>query len=138
MEFPVSPTIIDDLKKSSKPSAIGNKHAIDPKSAVKTIDGEDSVKWMKDWSLNGGSQDRDALYNQMLAGLPRVRHRRRGGFRYPGSVYPGDKTTLGFYNGTVRDFSNWSFFEVSFTSVKDGETFYDKFCTGRDDESGVN
>ncbi|EFE43504.1 peptidase S41 family protein, partial [Trichophyton verrucosum HKI 0517] len=130
--------VLDDLKKSSKPSAIGNKHAIDPKSAVKTIDGEDSVKWMEEWSLNGGSQDRDALYNQMLAGLPRVPHRRRGGFRYPGSVYPGDKTTLGFYNGTVRDFSNWAFFDVSFTGVKDGETFYDKFCTGRDDESGVN
>ncbi|KMQ44171.1 ClpP/crotonase-like domain [Trichophyton rubrum] len=87
------------------------KHSIDPNSAIKTIDGEDSVKWLKDC---------------------------RGGFRYPLSIYPGDKTTLGFYNGTVREFSNWAFFEASFVGVKDGESFYEKFCTGRDNESGVN
>lgn len=91
---------------------------------------------MEEMSLTGLGQDRDTLYNQMLYGLPRIPRRRRGGFRQRGGIYPGDKTTLGFYNGTVREFTNSAFFDDSFVGVKDGETFYETFCTGRDNESG--
>ncbi|EGD98080.1 hypothetical protein TESG_05470 [Trichophyton tonsurans CBS 112818] len=128
--------VLNDLKKSNKRSILDKKYAIDPKSAIKTIDGVDSVKWMEEWSLTKLDQDRDALYNHMFYGLPRTSRGRRGGFRQSGGIYPGDKTTLGFYNGTVTEYENSAFFEVSFVGVKDGETFYEKFCSVRDKESG--
>ncbi|KAF4629086.1 hypothetical protein G7Y89_g9059 [Cudoniella acicularis] len=47
-----------------------------------------------------------------------------------GFIWPGAKTTLQFENGTTTTYRNQAAVRGNFTGVTDGDSFYQKFCTG--------
>ncbi|WEW56965.1 hypothetical protein PRK78_002424 [Emydomyces testavorans] len=109
----------DDLQgRSTKPSAI------------KTIDGHDAVAWLAVYSYKQYFQDPDALYNGLLYNLPRTRVSANGAFWSTRAIDTGSKITVGFENGTTKGYENTATSTANFTGVKDGQTFYEKFCSG--------
>ncbi|KAI1939891.1 hypothetical protein LOZ66_002323 [Ophidiomyces ophidiicola] len=100
-------------------------------SAMKSIDGEDAHQWLKRLSYNGTSQDPDALYNELLFTLPASTLGYFGTFFSATGLYTGNEIEVGFENGTNIKHKNEASFHLDFSDVKDGETFYGKFCSGR-------
>jgi hypothetical protein len=107
-------------------------------SAVATINGQDAVKYLEELSQLGALNDPDALYNAMFfskpfaAASPGWNGYFAGSGRY-GYIYTGSNTTIGFGNGTSRTFAATSQVLADFTGVTDGESVYQKFCTGPSD-----
>ena len=112
----------------------GNYSSFTP-SAVTTINGEDAVSFVEALSQLGALNDPDALYNAMFyskafaASSPGWQGYFSGSGRF-GFIYPGANTTLGFENGTLKTYQSTSGVIADFTGVTDGDSFYDKFCTG--------
>ena len=83
----------------------------------------------------GALQDRDASYNTLFyspafnALSPGWLGYFGGSGRY-GYIYPGATTAIAFENGTTVTLSNIARVIGDFTGVTDGESFYQKFCTG--------
>ncbi|KAI1993182.1 hypothetical protein LOZ53_002228, partial [Ophidiomyces ophidiicola] len=100
-------------------------------SAMKSIDGEDVHQWLKRLSYNGTSQDPDALYNELFFTLPASTLGYFGTFFSATGLYTGNEIEVGFENGTNLKHKNEASFHLDFSDVKDGETFYGKFCSGR-------
>ncbi|KAK2825733.1 hypothetical protein FQN49_007416 [Arthroderma sp. PD_2] len=100
-------------------------------SSIKTIDGEDAAEWMKKFSYSGFFQDPDALYNGMLFNLPRSKISGTGGFFTSRGLYTGNKISVTYENGAKKEFGHTATFTADFAGVKDGKTFYDKFCRGK-------
>lgn len=100
-------------------------------SALKTIDGQDATEWMKKFSFSGFFQDPDALYNGMLFNLPLTRVSGTGGFFTSRGLYTGTKMSVTFENGTTKEFGHTATSTADFSGVKDGNTFYEKFCSGK-------
>ncbi|KAE8354716.1 hypothetical protein BDV28DRAFT_155975 [Aspergillus coremiiformis] len=107
---------------------------LDP-SPVKSINGEDAVKYLEKWAELGSLNDPDALYNSLFfskpfaAGTPGFDGYFSGSARY-GYIYPGAETTIGFVNGTRRVYRTTAQIQRNFTGVTDGQSMYEKFCTG--------
>ncbi|KAB8231134.1 hypothetical protein ETB97_008484 [Aspergillus alliaceus] len=110
------------------------ENGFDP-SPVKTINGGDAVKYLEDWSQLGSLNDPDALYNSLFfskpfaASTPDFEGYFSGSARF-GYLWPGAKTTIGFANGTSRVYRTTAQVKGDFTGVTDGESMYQKFCTG--------
>ncbi|OAL68920.1 hypothetical protein A7D00_7175 [Trichophyton violaceum] len=100
-------------------------------SALKTIDGQDATEWMKKFSFSGFFQDPDALYNGMLFNLPLTRVSGTGGFFTSRGLYTSTKMSVTFENGTTKEFGHTATSTADFSGVKDGNTFYEKFCSGK-------
>ncbi|WEW60091.1 hypothetical protein PRK78_005575 [Emydomyces testavorans] len=94
-------------------------------SPIVTIDGEDSVKWLEAMSLNSELQDRDAMYNNQFY-APSL-DTSSGNFARP-FEHPGAITTIGFKNGTERQYKNAAFLRDSFEGITDGVSFYKTFA----------
>ncbi|WEW60400.1 hypothetical protein PRK78_005885 [Emydomyces testavorans] len=99
-------------------------------SAIKSIDDEDAQKWLNRLSYKQCLQDPDALYNDLFFSLPAATQDLSGSFFSAIGLYTGPKTTIKFENGTKREFQNDASFHLSFDGVKNGDTFYEKFCSG--------
>ncbi len=104
-------------------------------SAVTKINGEDVYQFLEALSQLGQQQDPDSLYNNLMFSLPfNVASNGWQGYfggsgRY-GYEYPGNSTVLTFENGTTTEYITTSTLLASFSGVTDGESFYQKFCTG--------
>ena len=104
-------------------------------SVVTMINGEDAVTVLKSLSQLGALNDPDALYNSMFyskpfaASTPGWEGYFSGSGRF-GFIYPGANTTLSFANGTQVTYQSTSSVIADFSGVTDGDSFYDKFCTG--------
>lgn len=84
-------------------------------------------------AIGCGSQDADSCYNeqffqvaQAVANAPLGNH--AGGGR-SSLVYQGPNTTYTFADGTNHTVDNIATIVGDFTSVKDGKSFYNTFCT---------
>jgi len=105
-------------------------------SIVSKINGEDAVSMLKAWAQLGFLQDPDALYNNVFYSMSFDAQQGGGyGGYFAGSgryamIYPGANTTLEFANGTVNTYSNFATVIGNFSGVVDGESAYEKFCTG--------
>ncbi|KAL1956542.1 hypothetical protein VTO42DRAFT_7013 [Malbranchea cinnamomea] len=99
-------------------------------SPIKKIDGKDAVPWLTELSYQGSSQDPDALYNELFYSRAGETVGGLGGFFGMSGEYTGPTTTLEFANGTKREYENLASFGVSLDGIKDGESFYDRFCNG--------
>ncbi|KAM5433468.1 hypothetical protein MferCBS31731_007105 [Microsporum ferrugineum] len=106
-------------------------------SAITKIDGQSANDWLKKYSFNGRSQDPDALFNGLLYGLPRTEESRAGSFYSYAGLYTGNDITVEYENGHKMGFTNYARFTANFTGVKDGRSFYNKFCGGRSSRSSL-
>ena len=105
-------------------------------SAVTKINGEDVTDFLQNWADLGVNQDPDALYNNVFY-EPAFDAQSGGGYggyfagsgRF-GQIYPGPNTTIKFENGKATTFQNYATVPGNFTDVIDGNSFYQKFCTG--------
>lgn len=88
------------------------------------------MDFLTELSYQGSSQDPDAIYNELFYSHPYDTMGMWGGFFALGGEYTGPTTTLKFANGTKKEYENEAVFSVSFDGVKDGESFYDTFCSG--------
>nr|AJD23206.1 peptidase S41 family protein [Onygena corvina] len=125
-------SLSEDGKKFPKLYALndvsgGSKNA----SALKTIDGQEATEWLKKFSFSGFFQDPDALYNGMLFNLPLSRVSGTGGFFTSRGLYTGNKISVTYENGVKKVFGNTATSSADFSGVKDGKSFYEKFCTGK-------
>ena len=100
-----------------------------------TIDGENVYAFLEAIAQGNILQDRDAAYN-ILFYSPAFEASAPGwqGF-FAGSgrqryIYPGANTTFSFENGTTIVYENTAVVTGNFAGVTDGESFYQKFCTG--------
>jgi hypothetical protein len=105
-------------------------------SAVTEINGEDVYIFLEALSQLGQQQDPDSLYNNLMFSLPfNVASKGSwqgyfGGSGRYGYEYPGNSTVLTFENDTTTEFITTATLLASFSGVMDGESFYQKFCTG--------
>ncbi|KAH8599179.1 hypothetical protein B0O99DRAFT_591050 [Bisporella sp. PMI_857] len=105
-------------------------------SEVIKINGEDAVKFLTNLAQLGALQDPDALYNNLFYEMA-IDAQERGSYdgyfagsgRF-GNIFPGSNTTIEFANETVNIYENQAAVIGNFSLVVDGETFYERFCTG--------
>jgi hypothetical protein len=103
------------------------------------INGQDVGQFLDNWMRIGTHQDPDALYNSLFWSAARntmtAARLPSGLFSSSGFAklyYPGPVTEIVLVNGTRRVYQNFAKIKpgLNFTGVVDGETFYDRFCTG--------
>ena len=84
-------------------------------------------------SLYFGLQDLDALYNMPFFSLAQHAYGKIAGTFVDSNNYqfPGPNTSITFANNRTVDFKNTAKILVDFTNVDDGQSFYDKFCRGK-------
>ncbi|KAI1914416.1 hypothetical protein LOZ39_000967 [Ophidiomyces ophidiicola] len=100
-------------------------------SAIQTIDGEIAAKWLNKLSKEDyTSHDPDARHNGLYYNIPRGVSGYSGTFLKSGVLNPGNKITIGFENGTTKEFENSATSSADWTAVTDGPSFYNKFCGG--------
>ena len=104
-------------------------------SAVTQINNEDVFTYLETLSQLGQQQDPDSLYNNLMYSVPfaSVSPGWSGYFGGSGRYayeYPGANTTFTFANGTTKMYTTTASVIGDFASVVDGESFYQKFCTG--------
>lgn len=82
----------------------------------------------------GWHQDLDTLYNSLFWSAAQNTNGLFGGSGYAQFFYPGPETDILFANGTRAIYRNFADVKVdaNFDGVDDGESFYQKFCTGAD------
>lgn len=90
-----------------------------------------AVEWLRRLSYNGSSQDPDALYNSLFYTAAGEINDAGGLFYAKSGLYTGPKIDIQFENGTNKEYNNTAAFKSNFDGVKDGETFYKKFCSGK-------
>ncbi|KAI1339844.1 hypothetical protein F5Y15DRAFT_382300 [Xylariaceae sp. FL0016] len=103
-------------------------------STVTKINGTDAASFVENLSQLGALNDPDSLYNAMFFTLPFAVSQAWDGYfagsaRF-GNIWPGPSTTLTFENGTSTTFTTTASVIQDFSGVTDGESFYEKFCTG--------
>ena len=107
------------------------------------INGQAVDLFLDNWMRIGWHQDPDALYNSLFWSAVQNTLSPPGGFvrglfggsGYAQFFYPGPNTEMLFANGTKRTYQNFATVQVDFSSVHDGESFYQRFCTGNDGSS---
>ncbi len=111
-------------------------------SAVMTINGQAVDLVLDNWMRIGPHQDPDALYNTLFWSAPQNTLRPNSGL-FAGSglgrfFYPGPQTHILFANGTRSTYENLADVNVDFEGVEDGESFYQKFCNEKDQDSSAD
>ncbi|KAI9050240.1 hypothetical protein LZ554_006377 [Drepanopeziza brunnea f. sp. 'monogermtubi'] len=104
-------------------------------SVVSKINGVEASKYVADTIFASTlHQDPDAAYNSMFFEKAFVAVDSGTGYFAGGGrtryTYPGPNTTFEFANGTKLVTENVATVTGSFVGVTDGESFYNKFCTG--------
>jgi Peptidase family S41 len=109
---------------------------------IATINGQDVRHFLDSWMRIGTHQDLDALYNSLFWSATQntmtASRLPSGLFSSSGFAkvyYPGPATEIILVNGTRRIYQNFAKINpaLNFTGLVDGETFYDRFCTGQDE-----
>ncbi|KAL9620338.1 MAG: hypothetical protein Q9160_005137 [Pyrenula sp. 1 TL-2023] len=105
-------------------------------STVTSINGQDAIEYLLDWSQNGNLQDRDALWNNVFYELSQVllgsSGTGTGTFSGGGRgryIYSGPTTTLTFANGTTNNYTNFARVLKNFDGVQSGDDLYNKYFT---------
>lgn len=103
------------------PLAAGNRRV----SAIEQINGQDPYAFMKSTWFSQYI-DSDGRMNNMFS---------KGDTEHGGSFasqdkYDGNSTDIKWANGSTVSFRNLAFSDFRFSSVKDGKSFFQAFCTG--------
>ena len=99
-------------------------------SPVTKINGQPVEDFLRDAADRlGGGQDPDANYNSMFKSVPlsSTRQNPYSGFEYAQS-YQGGSTQVTLQNGTTRQINTYAVTQKDFTGVRDGRTFFQRFC----------
>ncbi|RDW71702.1 hypothetical protein BP5796_07736 [Coleophoma crateriformis] len=104
-------------------------------SAVSKINDVDAAKYILDYSnAITPLQDVDSGYNAMFYTPSQLAGVGLTGFFVAGgafsNTFPGATTKLTFENGTTKTSTNMAIVRNNFNNVTDGDSFYQKFCTG--------
>lgn len=105
-------------------------------SPVRFLNGADAVSTIKNLSLQGVLQDRDALYNSMFfspamnAAMKGAWQGYYGGTGRFGYVWPGPTTDVTFLNGSTTSYRTVARIVGDFSFITDGVSFYAKYCSG--------
>lgn len=95
------------------------------------------MSFLNDWAQLGALNDPDASYNSVFfskafaAANPAGWEGYFAGSGRFGYIWPGPQTEIGFENGTTRTYPTIARVIGNFTGVTDGESMYQKFCTGK-------
>ena len=103
-------------------------------SPISTINGQNALDFLEQFSLNNKLQDLDALYNTVFFEIAQVPVNLEQ-YSPPTYQYPGSTTTFRFANGTSRRYINEALVVNDFENVDSGEAFYNKFCRGNKTQS---
>lgn len=99
-------------------------------SAIRTINGQDVLKYLEAVALQADFHDADTRWNALFPSQAML----ASGVNYLGAFrsgkYAGPSTTIVFANGTSRTDTNLAVVFGNFTGVDSGRTFFDTFCTG--------
>ncbi|CZT01500.1 uncharacterized protein RAG0_09092 [Rhynchosporium agropyri] len=106
-------------------------------SAVKVINGMPAAAYIdKLVAKSSGYPDHDAGYNSYMYSVAgEASGNELGEFQGLGAgamIFEGPTTTLTFENGTTRTYDNYARIRDSFAGVTDGQSFYNRFCTGKE------
>ena len=96
-------------------------------SEVTNINGKDAWAYLENLTSYEEFMDLDGSLNNLLAAGDTLSS---GTFMFP-RRFDGTMTNVTFANGTEIEFMNSAWTNQDFTGVKDGESFYSKFCTGK-------
>ncbi|KAF1961359.1 hypothetical protein CC80DRAFT_500635 [Byssothecium circinans] len=103
-------------------------------SPIKSINGQDAVKYLQNISTQNQYHDPDARYNRLFINKPRLGagYLTNNGPFWEDGLYDGPTTELEFKNGTKQALPNVATIErnFDFRGVESGESFFKKFCTG--------
>lgn len=102
---------------------------------VLTINGEETVQFLQNWGNLGFLQDPDALYNNVFYSMAFEAENDPydgyfAGSGQFGAIWPGANTTFTFSNGSSLTVENYATVVGNFSTVVDGDSMYQKFCTG--------
>lgn len=99
-------------------------------SEIKEINGEEAYAYLQRWGAMEQYLDGDGRLNTQLK---KGDTDNSGSFSSP-TIYPGPTTKVKFANGTEQEQNNTAWISAAkpddFKGVKDGKTFFDKFCKG--------
>lgn len=103
-------------------------------SVLTLINGVDAATYIADWIYQASAnQDADSAYNSMFYQKSFAVNGGTGFFKQGGRIryiYPGEKTTFTFANGTEFEADNVARLKGSWTGVTDGESFFKTFAPG--------
>jgi hypothetical protein len=99
-------------------------------SAVQMIDGVAARDYLANASALGDFHDADTRWNAMFPSQALIASGTTflGAFRT--GMYTGPNTTMQFANGTTYSMPNIAVVFGNFTNVNNGQTFFQKFCSG--------
>jgi hypothetical protein len=106
-----------------------NNTSFEP-SPVRTINGVGVEEYLQTVATQADFHDADTRWNALFPSQALI----ASGVNFLGSfrtgTYEGPNTTIAFANGTTKSSINVAVVLGDFTSVTDGTTFFDKFCSG--------
>ncbi|KAF7558159.1 hypothetical protein G7Z17_g55 [Cylindrodendrum hubeiense] len=100
--------LLDDVRKSS--------HEGYSLSPITTIDGAPVIEYLESLSSLGGSQDPDALYNEVFEGIPKMGQGAEGLFSNSQSAL-SDAIVFEFANGTIAVYDNIALVQQDFSEI---------------------
>ena len=108
-------------------------------SSVEYINGYDTVTYLSKLATQSARTDASSRYNEIFPNQATLSLGSGGegyGLFFDGE-YDGPTTTLDFANGTSRTFTNYAEITANFSGVDSGDSFFEKFCTGKPPASGT-
>ena len=101
-------------------------------SPVVEINGEDAHKFLMETASRGQAHDPDAGFNTLFVNQAiRSIDQDDLGDLLSTYQYPGPTTEYVFMNGSTLVFQNLAIIWGNFSGVKDGRSFFERFCMGR-------
>ncbi|KAK7984534.1 cytochrome P450 monooxygenase-like protein [Apiospora arundinis] len=101
-------------------------------STLQKINGKDAATYLEDVIFAvSGNQDKDSAYNSMFYEKAFAASKGTGYFKQGGRtryVYPGEKTSFSFANGTELELANSAIIKGNWSGVVDGPSFFKKFA----------
>lgn len=119
------PQIYSYLDLPALTSSNRTNYTASPIAKINGQPAEDHIRGYAD--ANGAAQDPDANFNTALFNVPWAQV--ANAFA-TSTFYQGNETVYTFQNGTTRHEPNYAVTLSDFTGVKDGATFFAKFCAG--------
>jgi hypothetical protein len=99
-------------------------------SPVRTISGKGAEEYLQDVVSQADYLGTDARWNALFPNQPTIAYGEDyfGLFRY--GRYPGPNTIISFENGAMMTVRNVASVLVHMNEVDNGDTFFERFCTG--------
>ncbi|KAF2717178.1 hypothetical protein K431DRAFT_204161, partial [Polychaeton citri CBS 116435] len=105
----------------------------DDVSPIARINGQDVEAFVNEQAtMNGRYQDPDANYNSVFPNVPKMALQQSGttGVFTASDFYQGDSTNITFQDGTTMADEASAVTSQDFSGIRNGQDFFDKFCTG--------